>query len=101
MRSRNSFQNPGRLSGLREALDEIQDLERILGRVGIQTANARDLFALGTSLATLPRVLDSLEGTNASYFGEIVSGWDSLEDLCTELRGSLLDDPPLTLRDGA
>ncbi len=93
-------ENPDRLVNLREALENIQDLERILGRVGIQTANARDLNALGVSLSVLPRALGALEDARAPYLGEIAAGWDSLEDLCGELRASLLDDPPLTLRDG-
>ncbi len=93
-------QNPVRLSGLRETLEKIQDLERILGRVGVQTANARDLVALGASLAALPQVREALDGACAPFVGEILTGWDSLEDLCEELRASLLEDPPLTLRDG-
>lgn len=93
-------QNPARLAGLREALGKIQDMERILGRIGIQTANARDLIALGTSLAALPEVEESLEGLIAPFLGEILGEWDSIEDLCEEICTTILEDPPITLRDG-
>ncbi|MEE9256940.1 MAG: DNA mismatch repair protein MutS [bacterium] len=92
--------NPARLSALRETLAEIQDLERILGRVGIQTANARDLLALGNSLAALPALREALEAAGAGILAGIREEWDSMEDLCQELCASLLSDPPLTIREG-
>ncbi|MFC1491422.1 DNA mismatch repair protein MutS, partial [Nitrospinota bacterium] len=89
-----------RRAGLRDALGKIQDVERILGRVGIQTANARDLLALGNSLLALPALLEALEGAGADLLREISDGWDSLEDLCQELCSSIREDPPLTIREG-
>ncbi len=91
-----------RRGALRESLARIQDLERILGRVGIQTANARDLLALGHSLAALPPLADALAGAEAAELADISEDWDSLEDLSAELRDTLQDDPPppLTIREG-
>jgi DNA mismatch repair protein MutS len=94
------LQEADRLSRLREALEGIQDLERILGRVSVQTANARDLIGLGHSLAALPQIPGMVHGMETPFLRDILAGWDSLEDLCESLCATLREDPPLTLRDG-
>ncbi|MBI3129104.1 MAG: DNA mismatch repair protein MutS [Candidatus Tectomicrobia bacterium] len=86
--------------GLRESLRSVQDLERILGRVGLQTANARDLCGLGASLAALPSLGARLEETRAAALRQLAEGWDPLEELAGELRRAIVDDPPAGIRDG-
>ena len=88
------------LNTLKKALEPIQDIERLLGRVGSQTATARDLAGLGGSLAMLPEVCEALEGMASELFGSVLSGWDSLEDVALELKNAIVDDPPVSIREG-
>ncbi|MBT3823079.1 MAG: DNA mismatch repair protein MutS, partial [Nitrospinaceae bacterium] len=93
-------QDPASRRALRDSLSRIQDFERILGRIAIQTANARDLLALGTSLAALPALREALSNSNCPYLRDILDDWDSLEDVSRKLCESIVDSPPLTIRDG-
>lgn len=88
------------LNRLKKALEPIQDIERLLGRVGSQTANARDIAGLGGSLAMLPEVCEALEGMASELFCSVRSGWDSLEDVALELRNAIVDEPPVSIREG-
>ncbi len=88
------------LNTLKNALEPIQDIERLLGRVGSQTANARDLAGLGVSLSVLPDVLGSIQDSDSELFRSVLSGWDSLEDVASELKNAIVDDPPVSIREG-
>ena len=92
--------NPEILNTLKKALEPIQDIERLLGRVGSQTANARDIAGLGGSLAMLPEVCEALKGMASELFSSVLSGWDSLEDVALELKNAIVDDPPVSIREG-
>ncbi len=85
---------------LKDAIAPIQDIERLLGRVGSQSANARDLAGLGASLAMLPKVCTAIEGADAELFRDVLSSWDSLEDVTQELKSALVDKPPVSIREG-
>ena len=91
---------PARLEALREALGRVHDFERILGRVGLQTANARDLAGLRASLTALPEVEGALAGASSAELAGIREGWDSVPDIEEDLAVSLVDEPPLSLREG-
>lgn len=93
-------ENPGRREMLADAIRPIQDIERLLGRVGSQTANARDLRALGASLAMLPQVRTAIAEADADLFRSALSGWDSLEDVARELQDAIVDEPPVSIREG-
>ncbi len=92
--------NPEFLNMLRNALEPIQDIERLLGRVGSQTANARDMAGLGASLAQLPEVCGALREAGSELFRSVLSGWDSLEEVALELKSAIVDDPPASIREG-
>ncbi|MGB8771492.1 MAG: DNA mismatch repair protein MutS [Candidatus Korobacteraceae bacterium] len=85
---------------LRRSLDRIFDLERLLSRVTLETANPRDLLALATSLAKLPTVRVALSHFPAERLKALHSQCDELGDLRDRLVTSLEDEPPLTLADG-
>lgn len=93
-------QDPDRRKSLRDSFSRIQDFERVLGRVAIQTANARDLLALGTSLAALPALHEALANSNCPYLTDILNEWDSLEDVSCKLCESIVESPPISIRDG-
>jgi len=94
------FKNRGRLAGLREALAEIKDLERLVARLGGGTGNARDLQALGVSLAGLPRLKEQLQGVPAGRLAELDDAVRPLPELAALIARALVDEPPLPLKEG-
>jgi DNA mismatch repair protein MutS len=85
---------------LRRSMEGILDLERLLSRVTLETANPRDLLALATSLAKLPAVRTTLSHFPAERLQLLHAQCDELADLRVRILSSLVDDPPLTLADG-
>ncbi len=85
---------------LRRALEGILDLERLLSRVTLETANPRDVLALAASLARIPKVRAALAGFPASRLGALLIAIDDLADLREKIDGTLVPEPPLTLSDG-
>ena len=88
---------------LANSLSNIADLERLAGRVAYGSANARDLVALGKSLGKIPNfsdVLDELVQYSAGLWMELADSLDVLEDVQNELDSALVDEPPVTLREG-
>jgi len=85
---------------LRRSLDGILDLERLLSRVTLETANPRDVLALAASLARIPKVRTVLAGLSASRLGTLHSAIDELGDLREKIDRTLVPEPPLTLSDG-
>ncbi|GIX47283.1 MAG: DNA mismatch repair protein MutS [Candidatus Tectimicrobiota bacterium] len=89
-----------RRQALRQALRQVYDIERLLGRAACGTTSPRDLAALRQSLAALPAVREALEGCQAPLLVALrqdCTGEAALRDL---LQRALVDDPPPTLREG-
>ncbi|MBQ3475439.1 MAG: DNA mismatch repair protein MutS [Bacilli bacterium] len=78
---------------LREYLDNIYDLERLVGKVGFSSANARDMIQLKTSLQVLPSINDILKKLG---FKEI----NTFTDLYKLLNDSIYEEPPISLKEG-
>ncbi len=85
---------------IRNYLEGIYDLERILSRVTYGTANARDLYALRLSLEKLPGLKEMLEFFNSTLILELNDNLDTLEDVTDILQKSIVDDPPVNVREG-
>jgi DNA mismatch repair protein MutS len=93
---------------VRSILKGIADLERIIGRVSLGTAHARDLVQLKNSIEHLPSIHKCLAEPNPaasdpadpSILESIRAGWDDLNDLHSRIRRTLVDDPPPGLREG-
>ena len=85
---------------LRRSLDGILDLERLLSRVTLETANPRDVLALSASLARIPKVRTALAGLPAQRLSSLHSAIDELADLRERIDRTLVPEPPLTLSDG-
>ena len=85
---------------LRRALDGILDLERLLSRVTLETANPRDVLALAASLARIPRVRTVLSGLAAARLSALHVAIDELGELREKIDRTLVPEPPLTLSDG-
>ncbi len=85
---------------LKEALKNIYDMERLAGRISFGTANARDLVALRKSLAYLPGLKSMLEQAESLLLKETGRAIDPMDDIRELLFDAILDDPPLSTRDG-
>jgi DNA mismatch repair protein MutS len=85
---------------LRRALDGILDLERLLSRVTLETANPRDVLALTASLAKLPAVRAALARFATERMQVLHTGLDELADLRSRIESTIVAEPPLTFSDG-
>jgi DNA mismatch repair protein MutS len=85
---------------LRRQLERVLDLERLLSRVTLETANARDLLALAASFSHLPRIKNGLERLSAARIQQLNILIDPLADLCERIAKSIIAEPPLSLNDG-
>ena len=85
---------------VRRVLGGIQDLERILGRVSLESANARDLLALKASLEHLPLVRTYVKSFKAGRFQELHERMDELKDVHDLLERSIHPEPPVLLTEG-
>lgn len=87
-------------SDLRTCLDRVYDLERLAGRISYGNANARDLVQLRLSLEAVPQLKLLLLQTDAAVLRQMAAEMDECEDLVAVLRKALVDDPPLSVREG-
>jgi DNA mismatch repair protein MutS len=85
---------------LRRALDGILDIERLLSRVTLETANPRDLLALTASLARIPKVRAALAGFQAERLQALAAALDDLPELRQRVDRTIVPEPPLTFADG-
>lgn len=85
---------------LQGCLRQIYDLERLTGRAGSGTANARDLVAIADSIAKLPELAELVAERRAPYLRAVASAPPQLEALGRKLRAALVDAPPLHLKEG-
>ena len=85
---------------LRTLLKEIRDVERLLAKISLKTVNGRDLLALRDSFRVLPELRKQLEVYDRSLLRQMVSEWDSLEDIFSEIDAAISEDAPLTIREG-
>lgn len=85
---------------LREYLNPIYDLERLMTRISLRTANPRDLISFKTSLSYLPYIRQLLSGYSGEMLKQIREELDGLEDLHQLLEDSIVEDPPIQIKEG-
>ncbi len=85
---------------VQKVLKQIYDLERLAGRAGSGTANARDLTALADSFGRLPDLAMVVAKAESPYLQDLQSVPPQLEALGRHLRSHLTENPPLTLTEG-
>jgi DNA mismatch repair protein MutS len=85
---------------LRHALEGVLDIERLLSRVTLETANPRDVLALCASLNRIPRIKVALARLAAERLAELNGLLDELTDLRERIEKTVVAEPPLTLADG-
>lgn len=85
---------------LRDALTGIYDIERLCSRIAYGTVNARDCAALRNSLCRLPVLIGITAGFDAPALKRIAVEIDPMDDMLDLLQRSIVDDPPLSVKDG-
>ena len=85
---------------LRRALDGILDLERLLSRVTLETANARDVLALAASLGKIPAVRNLLARLSVERWCTLHQSVDDLGDVRERIEKAVVPEPPISLSDG-
>lgn len=83
-----------------EYLNPIYDLERLIGRISYKTANPRDLISFKNSLEMLPFIRNILDEFNSELLTELHGELDPLEDVKELIDKAIIDDPPITVREG-
>ncbi|EOD01047.1 DNA mismatch repair protein MutS [Caldisalinibacter kiritimatiensis] len=81
-------------------LDKVYDIERLMGKVVYGSCNARDLISLKNSISVLPSLKSSLSIVNSQVLNHIHNELDTLEDIHKLIDASILDDPPVTIKEG-
>ncbi len=94
------FASHVRRDKLRSLLKEVSDLERVIGRISLGSANPRDLVAMLRSLNQVPAIREVLSGFDASLLEVLVENTDELPDVRDLLTRAINDDPPIKLTDG-
>ena len=87
-------------NNLRTALSAVYDLERLIARISLGTANARDLIALKQSLSALPDIKAELSDIDAELIKDLSAQIDIQSDLTALIDAAIVDDPPFTVREG-
>ena len=85
---------------IREYLNPVYDLERLVGKITYQSANPRDLIAFQRSLSMLPSVKCILKDMESDLLKEIYEELDPLEELCDLVGRAIQEEPPLAMKEG-
>lgn len=87
-------------TALGDALKRVFDMERLIGRVTYGTANCRDLRALSSTIACLPAIREQAALFGQAMLRELTANIDLLEDIRALVEASIVDEPPILLREG-
>ena len=85
---------------VQEDLKKISDLERLISRLNCGTANARDLAGLKNSLKIVPLIKENLRDVHSSFLRNLVNQLEDLKDVYGLIEESIVDEPPVLLREG-
>ncbi|MEM6404712.1 MAG: DNA mismatch repair protein MutS, partial [Cyanobacteria bacterium P01_D01_bin.116] len=85
---------------LRGLLKQIYDLERLSGRSGSGTANARDLFALADSLSKLPQLGNLVKDARSPFLKALQKVPPGMEELSEKIKAHIVESPPIQIKEG-
>jgi DNA mismatch repair protein MutS len=94
------FRSSKRIDSLRDALKGLRDMERLATQLAYNRSNARDLMATSLAIERMPAVIGICQQTDDDLLNHLTSELDCLNDMGEEIRRTLVDSPPLSLRDG-
>ncbi len=81
-------------------LGSVLDLERLITKVGLGTANARDMRAILTTVSVIPELRYLIENTESEELREIYSELDEMTDITALIAASIAEEPPFSVREG-
>ncbi len=87
-------------SGISGALEKVRDLERLMAKVAYGNANARDLIAIKECLGAVPELKDAMGRLKAGLLQELASGLRDPGAVVGVIQRAIVDDPPMTLKEG-
>ena len=82
------------------ALKNVYDIERLAGKISYGTANARDLVTLKNSAHQLPEIKNILKETKSEMLQGLYNSLDVLEDIYEIIEEAIVDDPPMSVKEG-
>ena len=85
---------------LEKALSDVTDFERVMARITTGTVNCRDLLGFAQGLRALPLVKSRLSGLESPMLQKLASNIDTMEECARRIEETIVDDPPLTIREG-
>jgi len=85
---------------LKELLKDVYDLERLAGKVSFGNVNARDLLQLKRSLQTVPSIIHALKSISHETIDELINQIDPCEELQMLLEDAIIEDAPLSIKEG-
>ena len=85
---------------IREYLNPVYDMERLISRISYKSANPRDLVAFAASLEMLPYIKQTLGEFDSSLLKQLNEDMDALSDLCSLIKNAIVDEPPIAQKDG-
>ncbi|MFF2876914.1 DNA mismatch repair protein MutS [Gottfriedia sp. NPDC057991] len=85
---------------LKELLKDVYDLERLAGKVSFGNVNARDLLQLKRSLQTVPSIIHALKSISHETIDELINQIDPCEELQMLLENAIIEDAPLSIKEG-
>lgn len=83
-----------------DSLKKVYDIERLAGKMAYGNANARDMISLKSSLAKLPNVKQSLSNCKSDYLKELYVSLDELQDVHDLIEKAIVDEPPISIKEG-
>ena len=83
-----------------EELKRVYDIERLISRIVYGAANCRDLIALKLSLEKIPEIKNCLVGCRSELLVSLTANLDLLEDVRDKIEESIIDEPPVSVREG-
>jgi len=83
-----------------ESLKKVYDIERLAGKMAYGNANARDMITLKNSLVKLPELKQILSNCKQDYLKECYENLDELQDIKELIEKAIVEDPPMTIKDG-
>lgn len=88
------------IEDLKEALNSIYDIERLVGKISSTAINAKELISLKHSIAKVPRIKELISNLTSPLMKDVYSNLDELRDIWIFLESSIMDEPSLSVKEG-
>ncbi len=85
---------------VREALQGVKDMERLMSRIAYSTANAKELRTLSSTIEALPAIKSVLSDSSSALLKSIYENIDLLEDVYSLIDSAIVEEPPFSIREG-